>query len=168
MLDIDDRRLAQRAEWLAAAQAVTTGAVTAAASELVDQQIKPFVDNDIRSDWLGAMHRATASVTGAYDVALAAVGGGAAVNFDVPGELGPRWAEPPGSAIPGATVPAGVFTPTPVVSGVPPISVAEPVSAPPAPPAPAPALQHQRLQRHRSPTRCPRGAPRTAADAVPR
>ncbi len=58
-LDIDDRRLAQRAEWLAAAQTVTTGAGDrAAASELVDQQIKPFVDNDIRSDWLAAMHRA--------------------------------------------------------------------------------------------------------------
>ena len=70
VLDIDDRRLAQRAEWLAAAQTVTTGAGDrAAASELVDQQIKPFVDNDIRSDWLAAMHRATASVTGAYDAA---------------------------------------------------------------------------------------------------
>ena len=57
----DVRRLAtdgwRAAEWLAAAQTVTTGAGDrAAASELVDQQIKPFVDNDIRSDWLGAMH----------------------------------------------------------------------------------------------------------------
>ena len=76
VLDIDDRRLAQRAEWLAASQAVTTGAGDrAAASELVDQQIKPFVDNDIRSDWLAAMHRAMAAVTGAYDVALAGVSG---------------------------------------------------------------------------------------------
>ncbi len=146
VLDIDDRRLAQRAEWLAAAQTVTTGAGDrAAASELVDQQIKPFVDNDIRSDWLAAMHRATASVTGAYDAALAGVGGGPAASFDVPGELGPRWEEPPGSTThgataPGATVPAAAFTPTPVVSGAPPTSVAEPVPPTPAPPAPAPAL----------------------------
>ena len=140
VLDIDDRRLAQRAEWLAASQAVTTGAGDrAAASELVDQQIKPFVDNDIRSDWLAAMHRAMAAVTGAYDVALAGVSG-ALVNFDVPGELGPRWEEPPGSITPGATVHTAAFTPTPSVSGALPISVAEPVSAPPAPPVPAPAL----------------------------
>ena len=52
-------RLAQRAEWLAAAQTVTTGAGDrAAASELVDQQVKPFVDNDIRADWLTAMRTA--------------------------------------------------------------------------------------------------------------
>ena len=142
VLDIDNRRLAQRAEWLAASQAVTTTGAgdRAAASELVDQQIKPFVDNDIRSDWLAAMHRAMVSVTGAYDAALAGVDGGAAVTFDVPGELGPRWEEPPRSTTPGATVPAAVFTPTPVVSGVPPTSLAEPMSAPQGPVALAPAL----------------------------
>jgi hypothetical protein len=145
VLDIDDRRLAQRAEWTAAAQTVTTGAGDrAAASELVDEQIKPFVDNDIRSDWLAAMHRATASVTGAYDAALARVGGGPAASFDVPGELGPRWEELPGSTTrgataQGATVPAAAFTPTPVVSGAPPTPVAEPVPPIPGPPAPAPA-----------------------------
>jgi hypothetical protein len=146
VLDIDDRRLAQRAEWLAAAQAVTTGAGDrAAASELVDQQIRPFVDNDIRSDWLAAIQRATASVTGAYDAALAGVGGGPAVNFDVPGELGPRWQEPPesttaGVTVPEATVPAAAFTPSPVVAAGPPISVAEPVLPTPPQPAAAPAL----------------------------
>ena len=145
VLDIADRRLAQRAKWLAAAQTVTSGAGDrAAASELVDQQIKPFVDNDIRSDWLAAMQRATASVTGAYDAALAGVGGGTAASFDVPGELGPRWEEPPwsttrGATAAGATVPAAAFTPTPVASGAPPASVAEPVPPTPGPPAPAPA-----------------------------
>ena len=39
----------ERPEWLAAAHTVTTGAGDrAAASELIDQQVKPFVDNDIR------------------------------------------------------------------------------------------------------------------------
>jgi hypothetical protein len=145
VLDIDDRRQAQRAKWLAAAQTVTSGAGDrAAASELVDQQIKPFVDNDIRSDWLAAMHRAMASVTEAYGAALAGVGGGSAASFDVPGELGPRWEEPPwstthGATAPGATAPAAAFTPTPVASGAPPASVAEPVPPTPGPPAPAPA-----------------------------
>ncbi len=92
--DIDDRSVAQRAEWLAAAQTVTTGAGDrAAASELVDQQVKPFVDNDIRSDWVAAMRQAVASVTAAYDAAIAKLDT-APATFDVPGELGPRWAEP--------------------------------------------------------------------------
>ncbi|HEV7854176.1 MAG TPA: hypothetical protein VGP27_22880, partial [Mycobacterium sp.] len=39
---IDDRRQAQRAEWLTATRTVTTGAGDrAAASELIDQQVKP-------------------------------------------------------------------------------------------------------------------------------
>ncbi|MCU1694424.1 MAG: hypothetical protein JWR34_487 [Mycobacterium sp.] len=141
VLDIDDRRLPQRAEWLAAAQSVTTGAGDrVAASELVDQQIKPFVDNDIRSDWLAAMHRATASATAAYDAASARLDSGALSTFDVPGELGPRWDGPDGSpasvaAVPAATVPAAA-----VISSHPPAfdPPAAAPAAPPAPPAPAP------------------------------
>ena len=46
---IDDRRQAQRGEWLAAAKTVATAAGDrATASELIDRQVKPFVDNDIR------------------------------------------------------------------------------------------------------------------------
>ena len=52
-------------EWLAAAQTVTTGAGDrAAASERIDQEVKPFVDNDIRTDWLAAMRSAMAAVSG--------------------------------------------------------------------------------------------------------
>ena len=65
---IDDRRMAERPEWLAATQTVTTGAGDrAVASELIDQQVKPFVDNDIRSDWLTAMQKAMATVAAAFD-----------------------------------------------------------------------------------------------------
>jgi hypothetical protein len=136
VLHIDDRTLPQRAEWLAAAQAVTTGAGDrATASELVDQQIKPFVDNDIRSDWLAAMHRATASATAAYDAASARMNSSAQPTFDVPGELGPRWDGPDGSpasiaAVPAATVPAAA-----VISSPPPA-----FDPPAAAPAVAPAL----------------------------
>jgi hypothetical protein len=149
VLDIDDRRLPQRAEWLAAAQTVTTGAGDrVAASELVDQQIKPFVDNDIRSDWLAAMHRAIASVTAAYDAASVRLGTGAVSAFDVPGELGPRWDEPNGPPTPGATVPAAAVMSSHEIAGAPPVAAGEPMSIPepmsrtaaaPAPTAAAPA-----------------------------
>jgi hypothetical protein len=161
--DIDDRRLPQRAEWLAAAQTVTVGAGDrAAASELVDQQIKPFVDNDIRSDWLAAIHRATASTTAAYDAAIARIDSGGASTFDVPGELGPRRdgqgsppmpvaadavAADPIAAPPGATVPAAAVTSSPPPYADPPVLMPTPTPAPlaeppaaMAPPAPMPSL----------------------------
>ena len=51
---------------------MTTGAGDrAAASELIDQQVKPFVDNDIRADWLTAMRSAMAAVAAPYDAATA-------------------------------------------------------------------------------------------------
>ena len=133
VLDIDDRRLPQRAEWLAAAKTVTTGAGDrVAASELVDQQIKPFVDNDIRSDWLAAMHQANDSVTAAYDAASARLDSSAGSTFDVPGELGPRWDEPDSPPMPGATVPAAAVISAPAGVGVPQMSVPEPMSTPAA------------------------------------
>ena len=89
---IDGRTQAQRAEWLAAAQTVTTGAGDrAAASELIDQQVKPFVDNDIRGEWLTAMRSATVAVAEAYDAATRSSPAEPDAVFDVPGGLGPSW-----------------------------------------------------------------------------
>ena len=145
VVSIDDRTLSQRAEWLNAAQTVMAGAGDrAAASELVDQQIKPFVDNDIRSDWLAAMHRATASTTAAYDAAIGRVDSGGVSTFDVPGELGPRWqgsqsapvATDPVAAPPGATVPAAAMISSPAPSVDPPFSAVAPAAV--AGPAPTP------------------------------
>ena len=86
---IDDRRRAERAEWLAATRTVTTGAGDrAVASELIDQQVKPFVDNDIRSDWVTAMQTAMAAVAAAFDAATATLTGEPAPMFEVPGDLG--------------------------------------------------------------------------------
>lgn len=135
VLDIDDRRVAQRAEWVAAAQSVTTGTGDrAAASELVDQQIKPFVDNDIRSDWLGAMHAAMAFVTAAYDAAIARLDAGGVATFDVPGELGPSWAPPDEPPI--ATAPAAAASISPsAVPSAPFAAVADTIPAPVAAPA---------------------------------
>ena len=103
---IDDRRRTERADWLAAAKTVTTGAGDrAVASELIDQEVKPFVDNDIRSDWLTAMRTTTASVAASYDAATAGLATDPAAVFQVPGELGPAWS-PPSSSGPGPTNPS--------------------------------------------------------------
>ncbi|WP_231514611.1 hypothetical protein [Mycobacterium sp. URHB0044] len=149
--DIDDRSVAQRAEWLAAAQTVTTGAGDrAAASELVDQQVKPFVDNDIRSDWLAAMRQAAASATAAYDAAIAELDT-AAASFDVPGEMGPRWAEPaatsdaaasPPAAAPISTLSAAMPATATMPSAAPswqPAAFGSPPDGAPSAPAPSPA-----------------------------
>ena len=88
---------AERPDWLAAAQTVTTGAGDrATASELVDHEIKPFVDNDIRSEWLTAMRSAMAAVTNAYDAAAAELTSEVGAAFAIPGDLGPSWSPSPG------------------------------------------------------------------------
>jgi len=105
---IDERRLAQRSAWLAAAHTVTTGAGDrSAAEDLVHQQVNPYVDNDIRIDWLAAMRATTASVAESYDAAIHALSYPPEACFEVPGDLGPRWqsaAEEPWH--PGPTAPA--------------------------------------------------------------
>ncbi|WP_233213725.1 hypothetical protein [Mycobacterium hubeiense] len=119
---VDDRTAGVRGEWLAAAQTVNTGAGDeAVASELVDQQVKPFVDSDIQ-EWLAAMRTATAAITDALDAAAAALSAKPATAFEVPGEFG-SWSTPPTS--PAAAAPAW--------------STPMPAAAAPAPPAPAPA-----------------------------
>jgi hypothetical protein len=134
----------QRAEWLAAAKTVTTGAGdVAAASELIDLQVKPFVDRDVGSDWLSAMRAAVSSIDAAFDAAIARATAPAAV-FGVPGDLGPR-AESPGyteaagggeagaraEPSPVRTAPAAAFPSAPAPAAAAP-SVA-PASAAPAP-----------------------------------
>lgn len=119
-------------DWRAAAQTVTTGTgdrVTA--SELVDQEVKPFVANDIRSEWLGAMRSAMAVVTDAYDAAAAELASEARVVFDIPGDLGPTWSPLPSQNVSTAPAGAGPVVATPVGAAAP----APPAwSAPSAPP----------------------------------
>jgi hypothetical protein len=108
---IDDRRLTERPQWLAATQTVTTGVGDrAVASELIDQQVRPFVDNDIRADWITAMQRAMAAVAAAFDTATGVLTAEPVTTFDVPGDLGPLPPAPPGAAPPAETAltaPAG-------------------------------------------------------------
>jgi hypothetical protein len=118
---IEGRRAGERQAWLAAAQTVIAGGRDAAA-EIVERQVKPFVDNDIRVDWLAAMHTATAQIDACYDRATTAVGGSAIGRFEVPGELGPTYvpdvaptpvaaAAPAAPTAPAATAPAATVTP---------------------------------------------------------
>jgi hypothetical protein len=89
---IDDRRLGERSAWLAAAHAVTTGAGDrSAAEELVRQQVNPYVDGDIRTDWVTAMRSTAASVGASYDVIIHALTSAPEVCFEIPGELGLSW-----------------------------------------------------------------------------
>ncbi|KUI45121.1 hypothetical protein AU197_12820 [Mycobacterium sp. IS-1590] len=129
VVGIADGVQARREDWLAAAHTVTTGAGDrAVASELVDHEVKPFVDTVIGGEWVAAMREATDSINAAYEAATAQLASEAAATFDIPGDLGPAW--PPSSA-------AGVAE-TPV-AGVPATSAAgaaaNPVAPSPVPPA---------------------------------
>ena len=134
-LAVEDR-VPQRAEWLAAAHTVMTGAGDRAeASELVDQQVKPFVDNDIRAEWLAAMRSALAAVADSYEAATAELSAESAALFDVPGDLGPSWTPPP-RADDVATTPAAA-SPAPVAAV--PASWSAPPAATPMATTPMPA-----------------------------
>lgn len=137
---IDDRRVGERSAWLAAAHTVTAGAGDrSAAEELVRQHVIPYVDNDIREDWLTAMRSTTASIEASYDAAIDTLSSVREACFEVPGELGPRW-QPVFDEPPGLSRAANVFeTSTPPdIAPTAPAAVSAPVPAPPAPPAQPP------------------------------
>jgi hypothetical protein len=110
-LDIDDRPSGSRGQWLAAAHTVTTGAGdVATASELVDQQVKPFVDNDIGAEWLSEMRAGFDRVTAAFDAAIAKLEDCPAARIDAaaPPDAAPAVAAPPVSAPPSGELGGGV------------------------------------------------------------
>jgi hypothetical protein len=120
---------------------VTTGAGDrAAASERIDHEVKPFVDNDIRTGWLTAMRSAIAAVTDSYDAATAELTAEPDAVFEVPGDLGPSWTPPPRDEL-APTVPAAASAASPPAAApplwgapaAPPMSAPAPASAAPAP-----------------------------------
>ena len=89
---IDERRAAERSSWLAACHSVTAGTGDrSAAEEVIQQQVKPYVDNDIRNDWLAAVGSGSASIVASYDEAIHALASTSEVRFDIPGDFGPSW-----------------------------------------------------------------------------
>ncbi|MGV0872814.1 hypothetical protein [Mycolicibacterium sp. XJ879] len=141
VLAVDDQ--VQRPDWLAAAQTVTTGAGDrAVASELIDQEVKPFVANVVGGEWVAAMHAAVDAIEAAYDAVTAELVSEGDAVFAVPGDLGPTWTPPseigasPAQTV-ATTAPTAWNAPAPVGSS-PPLAAA-PASAPAlAPPAVAP------------------------------
>lgn len=124
---IDDRTLAQRPSWLAAAEVVVTGVGDQpTAQELIHQQIKPYVDNDIRTDWLTTMRSTLAGVAASYDMITDRLARSPRAYFETPGDLGPG--RPTGGTTAAPT--------TPVTAVVPP--AAAPAALAARTPAPAP------------------------------
>jgi hypothetical protein len=139
---IDDRTLANRPAWMAAAAAVTSGAGDRqTADEVVQQQIKPYVDNDIRTEWLTAMRSAGTGVATSYDMVIDKFAAATPVYFEVPEELRPGRApfQPaPATApvvtatlAPAAAVPT--LAPNPGPAGITGVPATPPPLTPPAP-----------------------------------
>ncbi|CAN5307057.1 hypothetical protein BH09ACT8_BH09ACT8_25360 [soil metagenome] len=145
---IDDRTRSQRPGWLTAARAVIAGAQDDTSADTIDSQVTPFVDNDVRGEWISAMRSATAAAAAAYWVAIDTLDSRTGVRFEVPGDLGPRYIPPVAAAAAGA-VPAAAAAVRPAaattVDDAWPVDSAPPstLAAPPLPPAaaapPAPA-----------------------------
>jgi hypothetical protein len=124
---IDERTRAQRQKWLAAAAAVTTGVGDRpTAEEVVRQQINPYVDNEIRDDWLTTMRSTEAGVATSYDMVIRRMAAAPAACFESPGDLEPGYRPFP-PAPPTAPTSAAAVAPAMFPSL-------------PADPAPAPAL----------------------------
>ena len=128
---IDERRAAQRSSWLAACHSVTAGTGDrSTAEDVVRRQVKPYVDNDIRNDWLAAMGSGSASVAASYDEAIHALASTSEVRFDVPGDFGPSW-QP---AFEGRPVTEATPTMAPPAEPAPTVPAAAPAIRPPASP----------------------------------
>lgn len=144
--DIEARGM--RAEWLSASRTVTTGAGDrAAASELVDMQVAPFVANDIAIDWVSAMRETESAVRQAYREAAAAIAAQVSFVFDRPGLSAPipvAAESVSAPATPAPVAPAGYVAGSapadaapaqiPVGPAVAPAAVPSAVAAAPAPP----------------------------------
>ncbi|WP_431233444.1 hypothetical protein ACQ856_01465 [Mycolicibacterium psychrotolerans] len=167
-VSIDDRRAGERPGWLAAAATVVGGgAARDQAIDVVTHQITPYVDGDIRTDWLSAMRAATSSVTAAYEDAVRQLDSAPTTHFEVPGNFGGPL---PGSAPPASprTAPAAAVTVVPPNAlPVPPSSLAETAPAAPSPFAPladTPAAQPLPAQLPAEPPAPPAlGTPASAA-----
>lgn len=89
---IDDRALAQRPLWSAAAATVLSGAGDRrTAEEVLRGQVMSYVDNDIRHDWLRAMCSTLAGVTASYDMVSDRLAATPRVCFETAGDLATDW-----------------------------------------------------------------------------
>jgi len=137
VLRADAQAAGYQDQWSAAARAVLGGAGdAAAASEIVDQQVKPFVLRVVSGDLLPALQEASDVVAAAYDSAIAAVTP-AGVSFAVPFVMTPDWAPPASSFSSGppvyqaaAAAPLGTLGNAASWAPSAPLAPAEPVATP--------------------------------------
>lgn len=129
---VDDRVRVQRPAWLAAAAAVLAGDRDGAA-DVVRQQLMPYVDNDIRNDWVTAMRSASDGVETAYAMVIDKMTAVPTAHFEFPGDLGAGIA-PVQLAPPVDTAPVPAVDPVPTLAA----AVPDPVGAAPASVTPAP------------------------------
>lgn len=135
---VDERTRAQRPEWLAAATAVTTGAGDrAAAEEVVHAQIGPYVDEDVRIDWLTTMRSTVGGVATSYDMVIDRMAAAPSAGFEFPADLQPG-ARPLVTAAPPVAPPTVIPAPAPTAP-VADVAAPSPVAAAPAPAAPVAA-----------------------------
>lgn len=128
---IDDRTLAQRSVWLAAADTVAGGTHDrATAEEVVRRQMTPYVDNDIRGEWLDTMRSTVSGMAASYDMVIDRMAATPPAQFEFPGDLGPSGPALPSAGSRPPVTPAPV-TPAAALAGPP--ADAAPTGNPSAP-----------------------------------
>jgi hypothetical protein len=143
---IDDRTQSQRPAWLAAAAAVTGGVGDRpSAVEVVRQQVNPYVDNEIRNDWLTVMRSTVAGVATSFDMVTDRMAAAPPARFEVPGDLGPGYQPfppaPPSAPTSVAPVAPATFPSLPPYPApAPTLTTAAPAPAPAVPASPLPDL----------------------------
>jgi hypothetical protein len=142
---IDERTQALRSTWLAAAAAVTTGAGDRpTAEDVVRQQINPYVDNEIRDDWLTTMRSTEDGVATSYDMVIRRMAAVPAACFESPGDLGPGYRPfppaPPSAPTSAAAVAPAAFPGLPSDPAPAPATTVAPAPAPAIPATPLPDL----------------------------
>lgn len=139
---IDDRTRAQQPAWLAAAAAISSGVGDrGSAEDVVREQIQPYVDNEIRDDWLTTMRSTVEGVDTSYDMVIDRMSAAPPARFEVPGDFGPgyqpRLASPP--APPAVVAPAAFAGPPADPAPAPPAPIPTPTAPIPSPTAPIPS-----------------------------
>nr|WP_231997821.1 hypothetical protein [Mycobacterium sp. 1165196.3] len=140
VITVDDRVRAHRPAWLAAAAAVMAGDRDGPA-DVIRQQVMPYVDNDIRNDWLTAVRSASDGVDTSYAMVIDKMAAVPTARFELPGDLGtgvaPVPLAPPAQPAPTLAAAAPLTAaPVPVTAAPDSVSPAPaPVAAAPPPPA---------------------------------
>lgn len=82
---IDNRTASQRGHWLVAAATVIGGGPDRATfADVVEREIKPYVERDIRVEWVAAMQSTTADAHAAYGEAVSRLTDHKAIRFALP------------------------------------------------------------------------------------